>query len=123
MVDLIVGYRHVHVDRAFRGDLRSDVKFQHGIHELHRNRIVHDRLDWNLRTLFHGRFLVVLRDEFRLRDQLAHASLLRRADNVVQREVRGRESVAQCARWRRGAQVRDQRHRAAGRVRSPDSPR
>jgi len=77
VVNLVVGYGYIHVDRAVSGDLRCYVEFEYGVNELHRDRVVHDRLDGDLRTLLHRRLLVVLRDHLRLRDQLADAPLPR----------------------------------------------
>src|SRR5271154_4540802 len=115
VVNLVVGDGYVHIDRAVSGDLRCYVEFEYSVNELHRNRVVHDRLDWNFGTLLHRRLLVVLRNYLRFRDQLADAPFLCRADNEIQSEVRGRESIAQRAGGRRCSQVRDQRHRSARR--------
>ena len=68
---------HVHVDRSVRGDLRGHVQFEHRVHELHGNGVVDDRLHRNLGSLLDGGLLVVLRDDFRLREQLADAAVLR----------------------------------------------
>ena len=69
------------------GDLRRDVEFQHGVHELHRDRVVDDGLHRNLGTLLHDRLLVVLGDDLRLGDQLADAALFRGGDDLIQSEI------------------------------------
>ena len=50
-VDLVVLDVHVHVNGAVRGDLRRDVEFQHGVHELDRDGVVDDGLHRDLRAL------------------------------------------------------------------------
>ena len=105
-VNRVVLHVHVHVNRAIRGDLRDDVEFQHRIHELDRNGVVHDGLHRDLGALLDDRLLVVLRDDLRLRDQLADAALFRGGDDLVDRKVRVLEDVARTAGRCCRAQVR-----------------
>ena len=97
MIDLGVFHQHVHEHRAFRGDLRGHFQFQHGVNELHGNRVVDGGLDRNLGTLLDGGLLVVLGDDFRLGEQFADALGFRGGDEEVHREVRRTMREAEAA--------------------------
>ena len=66
VVDLRILHQHVHEHRAFGGDLWGDFQFQHGVNELHRDRVIDGRLNRDLSTLLDRCLLVVLRDDLRL---------------------------------------------------------
>src|SRR4029077_12171512 len=114
LVYLVVRHHHVHENGAVGGDLRRDFELQYRIHELNGNRVVHDGLHRDLGTLLDGRFLVVLGNHLRFREQLAYASLLRGGDNEVEGEILGGKRIADAAGGAAHAQVCIQRYRTAG---------
>ncbi len=97
LIDLGVFDEHIHVDRAFRGDLRSDLQLEHGVDVLHGNGVVDGRLDRNLDTLLDGGLFVVLGHDAGFGEQLTNALGLRGGDKEVHRKVRGPVREAETA--------------------------
>jgi len=81
--DTLINLGVLHVDvqenRALGRDLRGHFQLQNGVHVLRGNRVIDVSLDRNLLTLFHGQFLVVLRDALGFREDLSDSATLHQA--------------------------------------------
>src|SRR5580692_5634080 len=110
LIDLSIFHEHIHEDGAFSRNLRRDFKLQHGVDELHGNRIVDSRLNGQLDALLDDGLFVVLRHDARLREQLADALRFRRGDKEVESEVGRTVPEVEAARRNACAKVRGQRN-------------